>query len=728
MRKRTVPQPVKKGKKANVPFIMQMETMECGAASLGMILAYYGKWVPLEQLRVDCGVSRDGSSARNLLRAAKHYGLDCEGFRLEPEMLRDEGIFPCIAHIDFTHFVVVTGMKGEKVYLNDPAQGKIMMELEQFGKHFTGVALLFEPTEEFEPGGQPASIRGFVMQRLRGTGSILVATVLASVISSVVKFITPAFSKVFYDYILGGNNPDWIYALAAIMGILACIEISLTYIQTVHLRRLEGQLSVMGSSDFFWHILNLPLDFFSQRMSGDIMQRQEDNAAIAGTLVNTLAPQLLNVVLMFAYFFLIWDYSSVLTCIGLTGLLVNAGISRLLINKRMDILRKQQRDNGRQESSTLSGIGMMDSIKASGAENGFFTKWSGYQAAMVESSNRAWKSTLWIDNLTTMISKMVDLFILGTGAFLTFQGHFTVGMLMAFQGLIAEFSSPVLELIHAGQSLQEMRVEMERVNDILKYRSDEKEQRGKEAVLEGDEQKLSGILEMRNVSFGYSPLGEPIVKDLSFSLKPGKRVALVGTSGCGKSTAAKLLAGLYKPWSGEILYDGHPIQDIPRTLFGGSVAVVDQDVILFRDTIRNNIKMWDSSIEDFEMILAARDAGLHGDIMQRKGGYDSVLTENGRDLSGGQRQRMEIARVLAQDPTILIMDEATSALDARTEYEVMNAVRDRGIACVIIAHRLSTIRDCDEILVMKHGEVVERGTHEELYQAGGVYTELISSD
>ena len=728
MRKRTVPQPVKKGKKANVPFIMQMETMECGAASLGMVLAYYGKWVPLEQLRVDCGVSRDGSSARNLLRAAKHYGLDCEGFRLEPEMLRDEGIFPCIVHIDFTHFVVVTGMKGEKVYLNDPAQGKVMMDLEQFGKHFTGVVLLFEPTEEFEPGGQPASIRGFVMQRLRGTGSILVATILASVISSVVKFITPAFSKVFYDYILGGSNPDWIYALAAIMGILACIEISLTYIQTVHLRRLEGQLSVMGSSDFFWHILNLPLDFFSQRMSGDIMQRQEDNAAIAGTLVNTLAPQLLNIVLMFAYFFLIWNYSPVLTCIGLTGLLVNAGISRLLINKRMDILRKQQRDNGRQESSTLSGIGMMDSIKASGAENGFFTKWSGYQAAMVESSNRAWKSTLWIDNLTTMISKMVDLFILGTGAFLTFQGHFTVGMLMAFQGLIAEFSSPVLELIHAGQSLQEMRVEMERVNDILKYRSDEKEQRGKETVLEGDEQKLSGVLEMRNVSFGYSPLGEPIVKDLSFSLKPRKRVALVGTSGCGKSTAAKLLSGLYKPWSGEILYDGHPIQDIPRTLFGGSVAVVDQDVTLFRDTIRNNIKMWDSSIEDFEMILAARDAGLHGDIMQRKGGYDSMLTENGRDLSGGQRQRMEIARVLAQDPTILIMDEATSALDARTEYEVMNAVRDRGIACVIIAHRLSTIRDCDEILVMKHGEVVERGTHEELYQAGGVYTELISSD
>lgn len=728
MKRRIVPQPVKKGKKANVPFIMQMEAMECGAASLGMVLAYYERWVPLEQLRMDCGVSRDGSSAKSLLRAARHYGLDCEGFRLEPEMLRDNGIFPCIVHMNFTHFMVVTGMKGDKVYLNDPAQGKTMMDIEQFGKHFTGIALLFEPTEAFEPGGQPASIKGFVMQRLRGTKSILVATVLASVISSVVKFITPAFSKVFYDYILGGNNPDWIYALAAVMGIMAFIEIALNYVQSVHLRRLEGQLSVMGSSDFFWHILNLPLDFFSQRMSGDIMRRQEENASIAGTLVNTLAPQMLNVALMFAYFFLVWNYSPVLTCIGLAGLAVNAGVSRLMINRRMDILRRQQRDSGRQESSVLSGISMMDTIKASGAENGFFTKWAGYQAAMVESSNRAWKSTLWIDNFTTLISKMIDIFILGTGAFLTFQGNFTVGMLMAFQGLLTQFSSPVLELIHAGQNLQEMRVEMERVNDILKYRADEKEQRGKETALEGDEQKLSGTLEMKHVSFGYSPLGEPMLKDISFSLKPGKRVALVGTSGCGKSTVAKLLAGLYKPWSGEILYDGHPIQDIPRTLFGGSVAVVDQNVILFRDTIRNNIKMWDSSIEDFEMILAARDAGLHGDIMQRKGGYDSVLIENGKDLSGGQRQRMEIARVLAQDPTLLIMDEATSALDARTEYEVMNAVRDRGIACVIIAHRLSTIRDCDEILVLKKGEVVERGTHEELYQAGGVYTELISSD
>ena len=728
MKKRIVPQPVKKGKKANVPFIMQMEAMECGAASLGMVLAYYEKWVPLEQLRMDCGVSRDGSSARNLLRAAKHYGLDCEGFRLEPEMLRDNGIFPCIVHMNFTHFMVVTGMKDQKVYLNDPAQGKIQMDLEQFGKQFTGIALLFEPTEAFEPGGQPASIRGFVMQRLRGTKRILVATVLASVISSAVQFITPAFSKVFYDYILGGSNPDWIYALAAVMGIMACIEIALGYIQSVHLRRLEGQLSVMGSSDFFWHILNLPLDFFSQRMSGDIMRRQEENASIAGTLVNTFAPQMLNVVLMFAYFFLIWNYSPVLTCIGLAGLLVNAGISRLMMNRRMDILRRQQRDSGRQESSTLSGISMMDTIKASGAENGFFTKWAGYQAAMIESSNRAWKSTLWIDNMTTIISKLIDTFILGTGAFLTFQGHFTVGMLMAFQGLLAQFSSPVVELIHAGQSLQEMRVEMERVNDILKYRADEKEQRGKETVLEGNEQKLSGTLEMKHVFFGYSPLGDPMLKDISFSLKPGKRIALVGTSGCGKSTVAKLLAGLYKPWSGEILYDGYPIQDIPRPLFGGSVAVVDQNVILFRDTIRNNIKMWDSSIEDFEMILAARDAGLHGDIMQRKGGYDSVLIENGKDLSGGQRQRMEIARVLAQDPTLLIMDEATSALDARTEYEVMNAVRDRGIACVIIAHRLSTIRDCDEILVLQKGEVVERGTHEELYQAGGVYTELISSD
>ena len=312
------------------------------------------------------------------------------------------------------------------------------------------------------------------------------------------------------------------------------------------------------------------------------------------------------------------------------------------------------------------------------------------------------------------------------GVYLAMQGRFTVGMIMAFQGFLGSFISPATLLISAGQSLQEMRTEMERIEDVMRYPTDVPEDEPVSDNCEYD--KLSGNIEMKNVTFGYSRLAEPLIENFNLSLKTGSRVAFVGPSGCGKSTLSKLISGLYKPWSGEILFDGKKISEIDRSVFTGSLAVVDQDIILFEDTIANNIKMWDNSIEDFEMIMAARDAQLHEDIMQREGGYQYKMTEGGKDFSGGQRQRMEIARVLAQDPTIIILDEATSALDAKTEYNVVNSIKDRGITCIVVAHRLSTIRDCDEIIVMDNGRVAERGTHDELMKKGGMYAELVTNE
>ena len=469
----------------------------------------------------------------------------------------------------------------------------------------------------------------------------------------------------------------------------------------------------------------MPMEFFSQRMAGDIQQRQSSNASIAGTLVNTFAPLVLETVMMVFYLVVMLRYSWLLTLVGLASIVINIFVARFISKKRVNITRVQMRDSGRLSGATVAGIEMIETIKASGAENGYFEKWAGYQASVNTQKVKFLRINQYLGLVPSFVSSLTSAAVLILGVWLTMQGQFTIGMIMAFQGFLSSFTAPAQSLISAGQMLQEMRTEMERVEDVMQYPADVE---FSDDVMADEYDKLSGEVELKNVTFGYSRLGEPLIENFSMKLKPGSRVAFVGPSGCGKSTLSKLISGLYKPWSGEILFDGKPISQIDRSVFTGSLAVVDQDIILFEDTIANNIKMWDTSIEDFEMIMAARDARLHEDIMQREGGYQYRITEGGKDFSGGQRQRMEIARVLAQDPTIIILDEATSALDAKTEYEVVNSIKDRGITCIVVAHRLSTIRDCDEIIVMDNGKVVERGTHDELYALGGEYTKLVSND
>lgn len=711
---------------AKVPVIMQLEALECGAASLAMVMAYYEKWVPLEQVRADCGVSRDGSNAKNIYKAAESYGFKVKAFRLSPQSIKEKGQFPCIIHWNFNHFVVLDGFKGKYACINDPARGFVKVGPEEFDKSFTGVTLIPVPGEDFKPSGKRKSTLEFARKRLIGAGAAMAFVILTTIITSLFGIINPVMSKIFMDRLLTGQNRDWLMPFIGVMSGLAAVQLIVAWAQTIYSLKINGKMSVIGSTTYMWKVLSMPMEFFSQRMAGDIQSRQATNASIAGTLVNTFAPLVLNTIMMIFYLVLMLKQSLILTAIGISTLVLNIFVSRFISSRRVNITRVMQRDSAKLASTTVAGIEMIETIKASGAENGFFQKWSGYQASVNAQQVKGEKLNNYVGIIPSFFSTLANDAVLVIGIWFVMHGKFTLGALQMFQGFLGSFMAPAMTLVNAGQTIQEMRTQMERVEDVMQYPSDPN-------VLydtkeEGSLKKLGGSIELKDISFGYSRLAEPLIQDFSMTMKPGSRVAFVGTSGCGKSTLSKLISGLYEPWSGEILFDGKPRREHNRAVMTGSIAVVDQDITLFEGTIADNIKMWDESVKDFEMILAARDAQLHEDIMAREGGYQCKLTSGGRDLSGGQRQRLEIARVLAQDPSIIILDEATSALDAKTEYEVVKAIKDRGITCIVIAHRLSTIRDCDEIIVLKNGKVVERGTHDELMALGGAYTELVTNE
>jgi len=716
----------KQKKCVKVPVVMQMEALECGAACLTMIMAYYKKWVPLEQVRVDCGVSRDGSKASNMAKAAGAYGLQVKAHRYSVESVCTKVSYPAIIHWNFNHFVVLNGFKRGKAIINDPARGVVEISPEEFDKSFTGVCLEFEPGEQFVADGKKESVIEFAKKRLQGSKLSIVFVMMTTVLTAFVSLLTPVFSRIFTDNILTGQNTQWLSNFLAFLAVIILFLLVVGMINEIYIYKIKGKMAIVSNSSFIWHTLHLPMTFFSQRMAGDIASRQLLNDDIAETLVGRIAPMLINMMLLIFYLIIMLRYSVVLSLVGFAAIAVNLVLANIISQKRIHITRTQMRDQGKLDASTVSGIEMIETIKSAGAESGFFERWSGFQASLNKAKVEFALTNQFLGGIPALVQQLSGIIILALGVWMIIKGNFTVGMLLAFQSYMTQFLMPVNDLLETGQKLQEMRTSMERVDDVMKYKEDVVFS----SIKNTDEvfEKLDGSMEFRNVTFGYSRLEEPLLKDFNLTLKSGSKVALVGSSGCGKSTIAKLACGLYEPWSGEILFQGKPMKDIPKEIFNSSLSVVDQDITMFEDSISDNIKMWDKSIEDFEMIMAARDAQIHSDIMTRKGGYGHQVSEGGKNFSGGQRQRFEIARVLAQDPTIAILDEATSALDAKTEYEVVKAIQKRGITCIIVAHRLSTIRDCDEIIVLDHGRVMERGTHEELYQLNGYYTRLITTE
>lgn len=700
---------------------MQMESVECGAASLTMILAHYGKWLPLEEVRAACGVSRDGSSAKDIVLAARNYGLEAEGYQVTPEAL--EGMQPAIIHWNFNHFVVFRGFKKGVACLNDPNAGPVEIPMDDFRKSFTGVALTFSPTTSFKQGGHRTRILAYVRKYLQGAGEAFWLTFVFALLAAFVALVIPLFTRIFLDEILSGKNRDWSSKFFLIMGTVALFQFILVLLQTRYSKRVAGSLALKGNVKYLNHVLRLPISFFAMRSVGELQQRQHLNETITHSLVEVLAPQIINIALLVLYLALMLSYSVVLTLVGIIAAVVNLIIVQYHSNQRINLIHSMEQSTGKYFSATVSCIDNMESIKAAGAETGFFEYWSGLWAKKFNMEGNATDQQLKMGLLPILVSGLVNTTILILGALLILKGDLSVGMLLAFQGFMSSFLSPVNDIVNASKTIVVMRSQMERIEDVMKYPEDHRENEGE--MYEG---KLGGLVELRNVTFGYSTLLPPLIENFNLRIEPGHSVAFVGSSGCGKSTLAKLISGLYKPWSGEILFDGRPIESISSEELTNSVAVIDQNVVLFDDTVAQNIRMWDESIEDFTLMMACNDAQIRDDIVSRPNGFGTKLVRGGQNFSGGQRQRMEIATALAKEPAVLIMDEATSALDPKTEDEVMASIRMMGPTQIIIAHRLSTIRDCDEILVMDQGKVIQHGTHEELMTQEGLYRDLMKSE
>ena len=718
--------PVAKGT-AKVPVVMQLEALECGAASLAMVSAYYGKWVTLEKARADCGVSRDGSNAANIVKAARGYGFKVSKFKRNPQSIREKGVFPCIIHWNFDHFVVLCGFKGKYAYINDPAKGTVRVDEEEFDRAFTGITINIVPDEGFNPDGKRQSILHAVKKEIKSSKTAVAVMSAASAIIALLAVTYPLLSGVFIDDFLGGHGGGLLSGFTIILLILAVLQLTAAWVQTIYSLRVKGKLSVIGCSTYMWKIMQLPMEFFSQRMTSDVYIRMDMLENLTSSLSNMIIPLVTNTVTAVLCLILMLNQSLALTAISVSVLTVNLFLSRLIARTHENAVRVMERDREKLTSETISGLSMIETIKVSGAENSYFEKWAGLQAKANTQRVKAESADNFLSKIPELLSGAVYFIIMLMGIGHVMQGSLTLGLVWAFQGLLSLLMSPVFSVYDVRKKLQTMRTQYERAEDILEFPSDKNITYTPDTAENGI-YKLKGDIELKNITFGYSRLAEPIIKDFSLSVKAGSRVAVVGTSGCGKSTLSKLISGLYEPWEGEILFDGKHRQEISRDVMTGSIAVVDQDIMLFEGTIKNNIKMWDSSIEDFEVIIASRDAQIHDDVMAREGGYQAILTSDGRNLSGGQRQRLEIARVLAADPSVIIMDEATSALDAKTEFDVVKSITDRGITCIIIAHRLSTIRDCNEIIVLDKGMIAERGTHEQLMELGGKYKNLVVSE
>ncbi|MGW2789125.1 NHLP family bacteriocin export ABC transporter peptidase/permease/ATPase subunit [Streptomyces sp. NPDC001251] len=720
--------PKGEGRRAKVvrsPTVLQMEALECGAASLAMVLAHHGRHVPLEELRIACGVSRDGSRASNVLKAARGYGLTAKGMQMEPAALAEVQA-PAILFWEFNHYVVYDGtgrrLRRRGVHINDPDKGRRFVASEDFDTSFTGVVLVLEPGPDFRPGGRKPGVLGALPARLRGTTGTMLASLLASLLLVAVGAALPALSRTYIDLFLIGHQTSLLGVLFGAMGLMVALTVVLTWLQQANLLRGRIISSTLSSARFFRHLLRLPVTFFAQRSPADLVQRLQSNDAVAETLARDLTAAAVDGVVVLLYAALLWTYDPQLTVVGVGIALLNVVAMRIVVRLRATGTQKLRADSARLTNTSYTGLQLIETMKATGGENGYFRRWAGQHATTLDVQQRLGVPSAWLGVVAPALATLNSALILWIGGLRAVEGHLSIGLLVAFQALVTRFTAPLTRLNGVAGRVQDFAADVARLKDVENFPVDPLHSRPEPPA---STRRLKGHVTLDDITFGYSPLDKPLLTGFSLTVGPGQQVALVGGSGSGKSTVSRLISGLYAPWEGTIRIDGQRLEDIPRGALAASVSFVDQDVFLFEGTVRDNVALWDPSIPDDAVVSALKDAALYEVIARRPGGIHSRVEQDGRNFSGGQRQRLEIARALVRRPSILVLDEVTSALDAETEHLIIDNLRRRGCACVVIAHRLSTVRDSDEIVVLDHGTVVERGRHEDLVGAAGPYARLV---